>query len=568
MKIITQILIIFFLFPLSCTIKKSSFKTIETDVLVIGGGASGVAAAIQAARRDIKTTLIEYTPWLGGMLTSAGVSATDGNHRLPSGLWGEFRDSLYVYYGGPDAVSTGWVSNTHFEPHIGNRIWNKMADKEWRLSRHHGYHVTQVLVKKSRVLGAVFENSEGEKLTVHAKITIDATELGDVLALAGADFYTGQNSSQQAHNPNIQDLTYAAIIQDYSPGKAPQISRPADYDSTEFACICKEVCPDTTMNVPDCETFLNYAHLPNNKYLLNWPNNGNDYFLNPIPMSFEERQEAYQAAKSRTLALLYFMQTEMGYDHLGLAEDEFPTADQLPLIPYHREARRLHGMEQLRVEDLIDPYANPGRSLYKQAIAVGDYPLDHHHGKNPNAEAETFPAIPSFSVPYYALVPAHVDGLLVAEKSISVSHVVNGATRLQPCVILIGQAAGMAASLCIGLKQQPREIPVSSLQQLLLEADCWLLPFIDVNPEDEHFEAVQRAAVGGYMRGKGVPYKWANQTWFYPDSLISPVEIEKIITQIPGNKRDLFKVVYNEMKKAKSKFTRKEIAMLLHDSLK
>jgi len=67
-------------------------------ILIIGAGAGGTAAAIQAARMGVKVYLFSESPWLGGMLTAAGVSAIDGNHQLPSGLWGEFRTKLYAHY--------------------------------------------------------------------------------------------------------------------------------------------------------------------------------------------------------------------------------------------------------------------------------------------------------------------------------------------------------------------------------------------------------------------------------------------------------------------------------------
>uniref|UniRef100_UPI003D7F6652 FAD-dependent oxidoreductase n=1 Tax=Pedobacter sp. TaxID=1411316 RepID=UPI003D7F6652 len=91
-------------------------NSLIVDLLIIGGGASGTTAGIQASRMGVNTLIIEETGWLGGMLTSAGVSAIDGNHQMPSGIWGEFREKLYQYYGGPNAVETGWVSNTLFEP--------------------------------------------------------------------------------------------------------------------------------------------------------------------------------------------------------------------------------------------------------------------------------------------------------------------------------------------------------------------------------------------------------------------------------------------------------------------
>ena len=81
------------------------------DVLVVGGGASGISAGVQAARMGASTVVVEETPWIGGMLTAAGVSCIDGNYRMQSGIFGEFADSLAFRYGGWDALKTGWVSN-------------------------------------------------------------------------------------------------------------------------------------------------------------------------------------------------------------------------------------------------------------------------------------------------------------------------------------------------------------------------------------------------------------------------------------------------------------------------
>ena len=79
----------------------------QVDILIIGGGAGGTSAGIQAARMGSKVQIIEATPWLGGMLTSAGVSAIDGNHEMPSGIWGEFREKLRDHYGGAKGFGYG-----------------------------------------------------------------------------------------------------------------------------------------------------------------------------------------------------------------------------------------------------------------------------------------------------------------------------------------------------------------------------------------------------------------------------------------------------------------------------
>ncbi|GAB4417991.1 MAG: FAD-dependent oxidoreductase [Bacteroidia bacterium] len=485
------------------------------DVLVIGGGASGVAAGIQAARSGAQTLIVEPTPWLGGMLTAAGVSATDGNHQLPSGLWGAFRAGLYAHYGGPDSVSTGWVSHTLFEPRVGDSIWKALAASEPLLGVRYGYRLVQMRRDGNLISGAIFQDESGDYFEVSARVCIDATELGDALALAGESFLTGQDGPRHPHDPNIQDLTYAAIVQDY--GVPQPAVEPPGYAPETYRCLCRDLCPDQP-TLPTCRQVLDYGRLPRRQFMLNWPNNGNDYYLNPIPLSYAERDSAYLAAKNRTLGFLYFLQTVAGFPNLGLAQGAFPTPDGLPLIPYHREARRLAGLAQVGVADLADPYADSLRPLYRTAVAVGDYPLDHHHQKNPQAQPETYPPIPSFSVPYESLLPISTDGLLVAEKSISVTHQVNGATRLQPCVILIGQAAGAAAALSVQQDCYPRQLPVRTLQQTLLAAGCWLLPYVDIAPDDPDFVAVQAAGLSGWLRGEGIPYKWANMTKVYPDS--------------------------------------------------
>ena len=103
-------------------------ETYDVDVLVVGGGASGVSAGVQASRMGVQTMIVEETPWIGGMLTAAGVSCIDGNYRLQSGIFGEFADSLALRYGGWDALKTGWVSNINFEPHVGQEILTNIAD--------------------------------------------------------------------------------------------------------------------------------------------------------------------------------------------------------------------------------------------------------------------------------------------------------------------------------------------------------------------------------------------------------------------------------------------------------
>ena len=520
-------------------------KTIATKALVVGGGTSGVCAAIQAARSGAETLLIEEGPWLGGMLTAAGVSATDGNHLLPSGLWGEFRSRLTSYYGGPGALGTGWVSHTQFEPHVGNEIFHRMVEADPKITLIKGFWPVSVRLGGNCLRAVEFRNASGESLLAEAQVIIDATEYGDVLALAGVPYSIGREAESETGEPGapekadgmIQDITLVACLKDFGAGADKTIPAPPGYDAKAYYGCCKDAprLPDQPPAAGNLNTMLNYGRLPNGKYMINWPAHGNDFYANLIEKSREERAAGLEPARWFTLGFVHFIQTVLGKKNLGLAEDEFPTEDHLALIPYNRESRRMKGAVTLRVQDLADPYAAPGGPLYRTGVAVGDYPLDHHHTKCEGEVGETYLSIPSFTVPLGCMIPEVIEGLIVAEHSISVTHMVNGCTRLQPCVMLIGQAAGAAAALCVRTGRQPREIDIRSLQQMLLDARCWLMPFRDILPRDWEFQAMQRVALSGVLEGTLFPDSWSeNKILIYPERPVEGVEAAEALCRALG----------------------------------
>lgn len=508
----------------------------KVDVLIVGGGASGVAAGVQSARLGSNALIIEEHPWLGGMLTSAGVSCIDGNRRLPSGIWGEFRDSLVSHYGSREALQTGWVSNVQFEPSVGNKIFQKITTNEKNLSVWHNTILEGLEKNNGKWIATV--NTEGNTRQIEAKIVIDATELGDVAKMCGVKYDIGMDSRYDTNesiaaekaNDIIQDLTYVAVLKNY--GKDVSIPRPEGYDSTVFACACKnEICitpkeGHRTLRAP--EEMITYGKLPNGKYMINWPLEGNDYYLNIIEMSREERIAALQNAKDFTMKFIYFLQNQAGFNTYGLADDEFPTEDKLPFIPYHRESRRIHGEVRFSVNHVAEPYTQQDK-LYRTCIAVGDYPIDHHHqrytGKETLPDLHFYP-VPSFGLPMGCLIPKDVDGLIVAEKSISVTNLVNGATRLQPVVLQIGQAAGTIAALAIKDDKNVREVPVRDVQNALLETKNYLQPFLDVPQESPLFKPYQRVGSTGILRGTGKNVGWSNETWLRVDTLLLASELE------------------------------------------
>ena len=509
-------------------------QIMHTKVLVIGGGTGGTAAGIQSARLGVSTIIAEPTNWLGGMLSAAGVSAVDGNHNLPSGIWREFRDKVYKVYGGVDKVATGWVSNTQFEPHVADSIFKEMAAAEKKLTVLYDWVLIKTISNGNTLTGAIFTNTKNEKLQINAIVIIDATDLGDVMAVAQvphnfgmeASSLSGENVGVTATNTIIQDLTYVAILKDFGAKADCTIIKPHGYNPLEFDGACtnyyiNKYNPAPTVNA---QKMLDYGKLPNNKYMLNWPNNGNDTYVNMVQMSAAERAVAAEVAKQTTLRFIYFIQQQLGFKNLGLATDEFTSSDRLALIPYHREGRRVKGLVRLTVNEIANPFK--GLPFFRTGIAVGDYPIDHHHKKNPAAPQHLdFYPVPSYNIPLGALIPASTEGLIIAEKGISVSNVANGTTRLQPCVLLTGQAAGVLAALSILQKKQPRQISIRAVQSYLLGGGAYIMPYIDVPFDDAHFIAIQKIGATGILRGNGIPYQWANQTWFYPDSMVVTTDL-------------------------------------------
>ena len=495
-------------------------------ILIIGGGSSGVCAAIQAARLGVTTILVEETPWLGGMLTSAGVSATDGNFKMRQGLFGEFADALVKHYGSLAALKTGWVSNMLYSPKVAEQIF-----EDW-LSSYNTLTVIKEAAFKSISGGAggwtaTFEGQDGE-FTQEADIVLDCTELGDVAKAAGVKYRVGMDSPSYAGEtmaigPNdvVQDLTMVMTLKDY--GHDVTIARPEGYDESLFYNCCESqynVANTTGQTIWPASQMMSYGLLPGGEIMINWPIYGNDYYVNLIEMTREERNAAIAKAKLHSLGYLYYIQTKIGYNTYGLADDQYPTEDKFPLIPYHRESRRIEGEYLFSVMEASSPFDYKG---FRTGIAVGDYPVDHHHYQYPNWQSVSinFPKIVPFTVPLGCIIPKDVDGMIVAEKSISVTNLINGSTRLQPVTMELGQAAGALAALAIKKELDVREVPVRDVQDVLLSAGARLQPYLDLEPSDPDYYVLQRVGSTGIMRGKGQTIGWSNEMHFrINDSLL------------------------------------------------
>jgi hypothetical protein len=476
---------------------------LQTDVLVVGGGTGGVAAAVQAARRGANTVLVSEFAWLGGMLTAAGVSAPDGNElaAFQTGLWGAFLRALRQRQ--PQGLDHAWVSFFTYEPRIGAAIFADWVQALPNLRWIAGQVPQAVLRSGTRVTGIEFDDYR-----VRSTLTIDATELGDLLALAEVPYRWGwewQSAWQEPSAPPqpteltqryaVQAPTWVFVLQDFGPNAvAPLVESPKPTDDQAFL---------HTWEGYGAEAFLNYGRLPGDRFMINWPQDGNDYGtgLERLVESAAARTAFLQEAYDHSRQYAQFLQQQLGRRY-GLAKTTFPKQPDglgggaFALHPYYRESRRLQGLVTVCEQDILPLPAGQVAPLpidagRAESIALGNYANDHHY------PGYSLPLQPKsirwggrwtgtpFTLPYRCLIPATIDGLLVGEKNGSVSHMANGATRLQPVVLGLGQAAGMAAALCIEQGCQPRELAVEELQQALLTdpiAPAALVPLFNLPP--------------------------------------------------------------------------------------
>tara|TARA_Y100000994_G_scaffold31555_2_gene22171 strand:- start:175 stop:2013 length:1839 start_codon:yes stop_codon:yes gene_type:complete len=539
----------------------------EYDVIIVGGGAGGASAAIQSARNGAKTLLIEKTNWLGGMLTSAGVSAIDGNYNLPSGFWGEFKDSLVSHYGDLESLKTGWVSNVLFEPKVGNEILKSIAKNEKNLKILFSSSVSSVFQPKDDYYNFIVNSSKGH---FSSKVLIDATELGDILPMINEDYDIGMDNIEmydediapKLKNDIIQDLTYVMVLKNYN--KNVKIEKPKNYDPSEFYCSTSSInCTESDKALWAPNQMMNYGKLPNDKIMINWPIYGNDYYSNLLEMNHDQREEVFKKAKEKSLKFLYYIQDELGFYNYSLSDEEYNTEDKFPLIPYYREARRIKGIVTFSLNYIKNPY-DQKYPLYRTGILVGDYPVDHHHDAHPDKKSLpqlAFYPIPSYSLPLGSIISKKTSNFLVAEKSISVSNLVNGTTRLQPVVLQVGQIAGLIASESIKNNISTNEIDTRDIQTKILNNGGYIQPYLDVEKNHPFFKAYQRIGSTGILRATGLNIGWSNQTWFYPEKSIV---LDQLLKDL-GNYYDLNK---NPLSDLRTKTIFKWISLVQNQEIK
>jgi hypothetical protein len=524
------------------------------DVIVAGAGTGGCGAAVQAARMGRSVLLLEETDWIGGQMNAAAVTSMDEGGTLvrERGLYREWCGLVASYYQplGINYLTAYWNSHVCVEPRVGRKLLHTLlgdARVAGVLDLALRSRVTKVTKSGDTVTGVEIESitDQGtEAHTIQSRMLIDGTEWGDVIPLTGARYRVG-NCTSDAIDPkrHVQDNTWCAVVKQYPQGVPEELrvkQAPPGYTEKVAAAFAKSLGDGDKIASQEkpwtWATFIGYRAMPDSSRPGNSPPITRTHmnYNNDFPATVAEietpatRLATDRAMRLKTLHLLYYIQQTLGKTDWSVANDEgYDTPhnraaidawlterpDLAPyrailyhfaIIPYVRESRRIIGVHTLTAREIDRSQGQPVQ--FPSTVAIGDYPVDMHGSMSTpylELDLEDLSVVPRdfhqrrsgpFAIPFESFIPEKVDGFLPAEKNISQSRMSNGATRLQPHTMLMGQVAGAIAALAIQNKVQPRALDPQLVQRTLLDAGCTLtIVPVDAAWGSEEWKAKQLA---------------------------------------------------------------------------
>lgn len=525
---------------------------LSCDVLIIGASLGGLAAALRAGAIGSAVCLVEASGWIGGQMTAQGVCTPDENEYVETvgstAAYRDFRQRVREFYRTTYHLSEEGAAMPRFnagrcwvnegfsvEPLVGMQIFREMLAEFPRISLILNTTVTDV-ERDGGVIAAVNAMAQdGTATRFLAPFILDATDMGDLLPLAGAEWTIGAESRTEfgepdapavAHPEWVQPFTFPFALEKRPAGEYHIIAPPAGYaqlKATQHYGVqdgpIKQVFGGafpwwTYRRVIAAENFADPA-FPNDISTIN--TGSNDYEGGTIPsLSPDTDAQTLAAGRLASLGYLYWLQTECprdddparhGYPELKPRADFFGTPDGLAPLPYIRESRRIQAQKTIRETDIAAKYnSGPRAALFSDTCGIGSYGIDVHAGStgDPGLWEPTQP----FQIPLGALLPVDITNLIAACKNIGVTHITNGAYRVHPSEWAVGEAAGALAAFCAGQGVTTAAVAsdaglLRSYQKLLLGAGIPLFWWSDVPYGHPAFEATQMLGVAQIFHGNG-----------------------------------------------------------------
>ncbi|MCI3921149.1 FAD-dependent oxidoreductase [Paenibacillus sp. TRM 82003] len=426
----------------------------DVDVVVVGGGASGVSAAIAAASNGARTLLVEQRGFLGGMGTVSLVPAfcpfTDKEKPVIRGIGLELMERMKLAcnpaYRAEYANKLDWVP---IDPEVLKRVYDDAVLESGAELLFHTF-VYDVLLSEDerRIEGIVVVNKSGRSV-IRCRCCIDATGDADLAALAGVPFQKGGEQGE------LQPGSMCYLL--------------ANVDRPRFEHFLQE-SGDTGQLHKTVEKAIEEGALPEGRKSISGLAWVNDYlvgvnFGHVFGIDGTKAEDLTRGAiQGRRLAerqLRFFRDYVPGFEHAHMVA----SGEQVGI----RETRRIQGDYVLTAEDFLAARSFP------DDIARNAYYIDIHLANSKGKMiVNHLPPGKSHGVPYRVLLPLGIDNLWVPGRAASSDRAVQGSLRVMPNCFAMGQASGTAAAQAIRAGVGSREVSVPQLRQALLEQGAWL----------------------------------------------------------------------------------------------
>jgi hypothetical protein len=403
------------------------------DVAVIGGGFSGVAAALAAARGGAKTIIVEKSNCLGGAAVNCLVNPfmqywteIDGSRvDLSAGIFKEIHDRL---------KERGALQRESFLEEELKYILNEMVAEANVDLLFHAY-ISKVNKCDGSVSSVTVATKCGE-MQVEADYFIDATGDAQLAFLAGCPTVLGREPDHLCQPMTLCfRLGNVDTERFYASREKLKIAHRQSLDAGEFINPRENILVFKT-------PIKNVLHFNTTRV------------VKLDPTSAEDVTAAEVIARRQVYEIYEFMKK-----HADGLEDSFlmMTASEIGV----RESRMIVGEYVLTEQDCR------GCTKFDDSIAACNYDIDIHNPEGSGTSHYYFPVGEYYTIPYRALIPLGVENLLVAGRCISSDHGAQASYRIMPVVCCIGEAAGSAVGLSVKNKTTVREIDVKELQSVL-----------------------------------------------------------------------------------------------------
>jgi hypothetical protein len=511
-------------------------RTLRAEIAVVGASLGGVMAAVQACKQGRSVVLLAEHDWLGGQLTAQAVPPDE--HRAierggASASYLNFRRFVRAHYAAqPDFVDRtemteglnpgdGWVSRLCFEPRVAANYVEALLRpfvEDGLLHIERGAllaeHALQAMVAAQRIDRVEFTDAAGDRAVLIARMYLDATDTGALIKRAGLRYRLGKESHaafSESDAPTYADVrdqqpvTFVMALRRHNDARnLGAVEMPAEYGvwrnyvlphfghrlfgeympgarSGESARLPLFASGQTLdwWRYRRIISSQNWRTPRDEVSLTNWAQN--DFAQFCLLDGDVSEIEVVRRAKALSQCFLHWLQTEAprddggseGYPELQLATDVLGTADGFAQQIYVRESRRIVGLSTLTQNDI---YANGLKQMAvsaRDSVGVAWYNMDIHptcisgHGVNAHVRP--------FVLPIGIFVPADCANLIPACKNISVTHLVNAATRVHPVEWMVGEVAGLLASHALSTQISLSKIATDpaatrSFQQLVQDA--------------------------------------------------------------------------------------------------